>query len=156
MKKRIMKKTSDFYWSESNAQIYPVLKKLEEQKLVSSKIDEASGARNKRIFSITKKGLSELMQWLEFDCELALYREEFLLQLSLSQHLSKSKLLKKLNYYRESIASKLEKLNGIIKHIKIDHDGKADQQYLLLTYDHIKCVLESKLKWCDKTITTVS
>ncbi len=63
-----MKKTSDFYWSESNAQIYPVLKKLEELKLVSSKIDASSGARNKRIFSITKKGLSELIKWLENDC----------------------------------------------------------------------------------------
>jgi DNA-binding PadR family transcriptional regulator len=154
--KRIMKKTSDFYWSESNAQIYPVLKKLEELKFVTSKIDETSGARYKRVFSITKKGLSELMNWLEHDCDLALYREEFLLQLSLGQHLAKSKLLKKISYYQKSIATKLEKLNDIIKHIKIDHAGKADQQYLLLTYDHIKCVLESKLKWCNKTLSSMS
>lgn len=154
--KSIMKKTSDFYWSESNAQIYPVLQKLEQQKLVTSKIDKTSGGRNKRIFSITKSGLSELIKWLEKDCELALYREEFLLQLSLSQHLTTSKLIKKLSHYRESVLEKLAKLNSIIKHIKVDHAGKADQQYLLLTYDHIKCVLESKLKWCDKTVANLN
>jgi hypothetical protein len=89
------------------------------------------------------------------DCELAFYREEFLLQLSLSQHLTTAKLIKKLKYYRSSVMEKLDKLNNIISHIKVDHTGKAGQQYLLLTYDHIKCVLDSKLKWCDKTIATL-
>lgn len=154
--KRTIGKISDFYWSESNAQIYPVLKKLEDQKLVTSKIDETSGARNKRIFSITKKGISELIKWLEKDCELALYREEFLLQLSLCQHLPKSKLLKKINFYRDNIVTKLEKLNVILKHVKTDHVGRPDQQYLLLTYDHVKCVLEAKIKWCDKTLASFS
>lgn len=154
--KRIMAKTSDFYWSESNAQIYPVLKKLEADKLVTSKIDIASGARNKRIYTITKSGLTELMKWLEQDCELALYREEFLLQLSSAQHLTKAKLLKKIEHYKISVLKKIEKLHQIIQHIKIDHAGKADQEYLLLTYDHVKCVLDTKLKWCDKVLEKYS
>jgi PadR family transcriptional regulator AphA len=154
--KRMISKVSDFYWSESNAQIYPVLKKLEEQQLVRSKIDITSGARNKRIFSITKKGLSELMKWLETDCELALYREEFLLQLSLSQHLKKAQLIKKIEYYRESIIGKLEKLNDILKHIKTQHEGKLDQRFLLLTFEHVKFVLEAKVKWCNQTLSSLS
>lgn len=153
--KRAMSKTSDFYWSESNAQIYPVLRKLEEENLVRSEIDVAS-SRNKKIFSITKKGLTELMKWLETDCELALYREEFLLQLSLGQHLKKPQLIKKINYYRESIIRKLEKLDGILKHIKIQHEGKSDQKFLLLTFEHVKCVLDAKVKWCNQTLSSLS
>ena len=65
--KRLVTKVSSFYASESNAQIYPILKKLEEQGLVHSKRDESSGARNKVIYSITKKGHAELTQWLEQD-----------------------------------------------------------------------------------------
>ena len=37
--KQIMSKHAKFYWSESNAQIYPVLKKLEKQELVTSKLE---------------------------------------------------------------------------------------------------------------------
>lgn len=151
--KNVMKKTSDFYWSESNAQIYPVLKKLETLGLVTSKIDEQSGARQKKVFSITKHGRDALDQWLSTDCTLALYREEFLLQLSLGQHLSSTQLKEKINTYKMSVLSKLDKLNAIIDHIRIDHHKKPDQPYLLLTYDHIKCVLEAKISWCDKTLS---
>lgn len=151
--KRTIGKTSDFYWSESNAQIYPVLKKMEEQHLVRSKIDAASGSRNKRIYSITKKGFAELMKWLETDCGIGLYREEFLLQLSLSQHLKKTQLIKKIEYYRENIVEKLEKLNDILKHIKTQHAGKPDQQFLLLTFEHVKYVLEAKVRWCNQTVS---
>jgi len=147
---------SSFYWSESNAQIYPVLKKLEGQGLVNSAIDAASGARNKRVYTITKKGQTELMQWLKKDCELAVYREEFLLQLSLAQHLTAEELLNKLRFYKQSIAHKLTLLESIIDHIQVDHAGRADQRFLLLTYDHIKAMLEAKLQWCEKTLKNLA
>lgn len=147
-------RVASFYSPESNAQIYPVLKKLEKLGLVHASLDKTSGARNKVIYSITKKGLTALLEWLEKDCDLMIYREEFLLQLSLGQHLTKQKLIKKLTYYRQSILTKLENLNDIVKHIKTHHAGKADQQYLLLTYDHIKALLDAKLKWCDKILGT--
>lgn len=150
--KNVMKKTSDFYWSESNAQIYPVLKKLELLGLVTSKADEQSGARHKKVFSITTKGIDTLIQWLHKDSVLALYREEFLLQLSLAQHLSTAQLTDKIRAYQNSILKKLEKVHAIIEHIHIDHSKKPDQPYLLLTYDHIQCVLDAKISWCDKVL----
>lgn len=150
--KNVMKKTSDFYWSESNAQIYPVLKKLESLGLVISKADEQSGARHKKIFSITKSGIDALIQWLNTDSALALYREEFLLQLSLAQHLSTAQLIEKVHVYRHSILKKLEKVHAIIEHIRVDHHKKPDQPYLLLTYDHIQCMLDAKISWCDKVL----
>lgn len=150
--KRIITKTSSFYCSESNAQIYPVLKKLEQQNLVNSALDKSSGARNKRIFAITKKGQTELMNWLKSDCDLDLYREEFLLQLSLGQHLSHAELIKKIHHYQKSAENKLEKLNEIEEHLKTNHANKKDQRFLLLTYDHIKTLLKAKLQWCDKIL----
>ncbi len=148
--KRILAKSSSFYGSESNAQIYPVLKRLENQGLVNSMRDETSGARNKRIYEITQKGQAQLIQWLESDAELSLSREEFLLQLSLGQHLAEATLVEKLNHYSQSIVKKLTELDKIISHLEIAHTGKADQRYLLLTYDHLKVVLTAKLAWCDK------
>lgn len=150
-----MKKTSDFYWSESNAQIYPVLKKLETLGLVSSQIDEQSGARHKKIFSITKSGMDALYRWLNTDCTLALYREEFLLQLSLAQHLPTDKLKEKIKVYRTSVIQKLEKVNIVIEHIHTGHNKKPDQPYLLLTYGHIKSVLDAKIIWCDNVLNNL-
>ena len=155
LKRRIIK-TSSFYCSESSAQIYPVLKKLEVQELLTSNIDKASGARNKRIYAITKKGRDELIKWLKTDSDVAIYREEFLIQLSLSQHLTTSQLSKKISHYQQSIQEKLEILTQVIKHIKKDHAGKEDQQYLLLTYDHIHAMLDAKLQWCIKILKNLN
>ncbi len=150
--KQKLSKVSAFYWSESNAQIYPVLKKLEEQNLVSSYLDETSGARNKRIFSITKRGLAELVAWLEEDEIAEAYREEFLLKFSLGQHLSKAKLVKKLQQYQHNNIEKLAQVNEVIEHIKDAHTNRADQRFLLLTYDNIKTLLEAKIQWCQKVL----
>lgn len=147
--KQIIAKTSAFYWSESNAQIYPVLKQLEQQGLVKSRIDIASGARNKKIFTITAAGRQELMAWLKKDFDLTIYRDDFLLQFSLGQHLTKNELNKKIEHYQKSILSKLEKHAMVVEHLKMDHAGKKDQFYLLSVYDLIKLMLEAKLEWCN-------
>lgn len=150
--KQLLAKNAAFYSSESNAQIYPVLKKLEAENLVTSHLDEASGARNKRIYSISKAGRAALLKWLENDFELSVYREEFLLQLSLGQFLTKSALIKKIEFYRQSVLDKLEILAQIVSHIKTVHANRPDQRFLLLTYDHIKAMLDAKMHWCDKVL----
>lgn len=150
--KRILTKTSAFYGSESNAQIYPVLKKLESQGLVRSALDKASGARNKRVFTLTPKGLEALMHWLKQDCTLEVPREDFLMHLSLAQHLTPTELMRKITHYQSSIADKIKELHEIRAHLQQQHTGKKDQRYLLLTYEHIETVLNAKLKWCDKIL----
>ncbi len=150
--KRKIANFSSFYCSESNAQIYPVLKTLEAQGLLSSSLDVASGARNKRIYSITTEGKAELMKWLEKDCDAAVYREEFLVQLSLGQHLTKAQLIKKLQHYEQSTMEKLASTQVIINHIKEVHHGQPGEPYMLLTYDNIKTSLEAKLQWCRKVL----
>lgn len=150
--KRILAKTTTFYGSESNAQIYPVLKKLEAQGLVESALDTSSGARNKRVFSLSAKGRAELLKWLEHDCDIQLYRENFLLQLSLGQHLTNEQLIKKLQHYKQSILAKLDSLASIMQHIKTAHVNKPDQKYLLLSYDHMQHMLEAKLQWCEQIL----
>ena len=151
-----MAKNTSFYGVESNAQIYPVLKNLEKQGLVTSTLDENSGKRNKRIFCITKEGFFELTKWLETNnTDLFFYREDFLVKLSLGQHLKKETLLKMILDYKNSLIKKIEELNKMKEHVQIDHKGRADQMYLLLTYDHLEEVLHAKLKWCEKILKTM-
>lgn len=154
--KQIMARGSSFYGVESNAQIYPVLKKLETQNLVTSTVDESSGKRNKKIFSITNKGTKELLLWMEQDnLEVLFYREDFLVKLSLGQHFKGKNLKKMIENYRNKVQQKIEDLAKMIKHVKIDHTGRPDQKYLHLTYDHLDTILHVKLKWCEKILANL-
>lgn len=148
--KEHLKRVADFFWSESNAQIYPNLKKLEALALVSSEIDPKSGARQKRVYAITSKGKEALLTWLRQDCEVTVLREDLLLHLPLGQHLSREDLYQKILHYKQSVQDKLKRLDVILGHVHQEHESKPDYDYLLLAFDHIQCVLQAKLDWCEQ------
>lgn len=150
--KQIMRKIARYIWSESNAQIYPILKKLEQNKLVTSQLDKTSGARRRCIYTITKKGMEQLKDWLNEPSDPTPYREEVLLKLSLGQHLSKKQLQKILENYKEKLEEQLKEEKEIIKHIETEHEKRPDKPYLLLVYNQIEKILETKIAWCKKIL----
>src|SRR5262245_15427388 len=59
-----------WFLSASNSQIYPAVKALEEEGLVSGK-STAAGTGEKTVYTITEKGLDELRSWA---CGSPIYR----------------------------------------------------------------------------------
>src|SRR3984893_19445931 len=52
-----------FFWTISQAQIYPSLKRLEHAGLIEGR-DEPRGKRQRRVYEITADGEAVLRQWL--------------------------------------------------------------------------------------------
>ncbi|MDF2939361.1 MAG: PadR family transcriptional regulator [Gammaproteobacteria bacterium] len=151
--KQKFNKVSPYHWSESNAQIYPILKKLEQEGLVSSKLDIASGGRNRRIYVITSEGLAKLEIWLAQPIEPAQYREEILLKLTMAEHAGLELTLQHIQEYYSQVKQQLKGLDSIAEYIKTEHAGKEDQKYLEATYQFTKLNLEAKKLWCEKTLS---
>lgn len=151
MKEKI-NKIAHFHWSESNAQIYPMLKKLENDGKVCSAIDPSSGARKKRIYQITEAGLDCLKQWLLQPVHQPQYREELLLKLALGEHLPNDKLLTHLNNYVIQLEEKNRLLINMVNHIQNVHANRPDRKYLELTYDYARITIAAKLEWAHQTI----
>ncbi len=84
---KVFEISHNWYWNESNAQLYPMLKKLEQGDCLTSEICQDSGARQRRIYSITQKGTDKLKLWLSEPVEPRPKRDELLLKLRFS-HLS--------------------------------------------------------------------
>ncbi len=76
---RIKQSTNNF-WHESDASIYPTLKLLAKEGLVSSETVYV-GKRKKGIFSITDEGKKVFLEWFKRSPDRDLHREEFLLKL---------------------------------------------------------------------------
>ncbi len=150
--KQKLSKVSPFHWSESNAQIYPILKKLEEEGLVSSKLDTDSGARNRRIYLITSEGLKHLEEWLHEPVEMTQYREELLLKLSLGERLDLDETLSHIQEHQSQLLFQIRTLQQIKRHIDDEHKNKEDHRYLLFAHRYSEVVLEAKLKWCDEVL----
>ncbi|WHN66149.1 PadR family transcriptional regulator [Cysteiniphilum sp. QT6929] len=151
--KALFEKIAHFYWSESNAQIYPMLKQLEDQGFVESRLDESSGKRQKRIYAITESGRAHLMQWLMQPISYgAKERNELLLKLSSGFAMDKVDVLQHVNNYITHLQMLQIKLAEVVSHISIDHNGREDQDYLLLVYRYNEKRLKAELEWAKETV----
>jgi len=86
--KQLVDKSTRFFWAASYGQIYPELKKLEEQGLVRSS-DDPQGGRQRRAYEITEQGDQVLDDWLKRPDDVAIEtRDSALLRLFFADNLA--------------------------------------------------------------------
>jgi DNA-binding PadR family transcriptional regulator len=68
------------FWAASYGQIYPELRRLEDDGLIEGKPDP-TGGRQRNVYALTKTGRQELRTWLEAEPEVFEMRDEGLLKL---------------------------------------------------------------------------
>src|SRR5579859_5004595 len=61
--KQLVDRSTRHFWAASYGQIYPELRRLEEQGLVQSR-PEPSGARARTVYELTEAGRQALDEWL--------------------------------------------------------------------------------------------
>jgi PadR family transcriptional regulator, regulatory protein AphA len=61
--KRLVDGSTRYFWTISQAQIYPLLKRLEDEGLVRGRA-EPRGRRPRRAYELTRRGEQELVVWL--------------------------------------------------------------------------------------------
>src|SRR5271170_5478032 len=68
-------------WSESFGQIYPNLRRLAAAGLAQRKSEGRKGKRDRHVYSITRKGRTQLAEWLALPAQPEVPRNEMLLKL---------------------------------------------------------------------------
>ena len=90
--KAFVDKTARYFWAASYGQIYPELKRLEDQGLVRGR-SERSGGRARTVYELTEAGTAALRRWLESDDEPSYeLRDEGMLKLFLSDSLPERRI----------------------------------------------------------------
>ncbi|MBU1175143.1 MAG: PadR family transcriptional regulator [Alphaproteobacteria bacterium] len=79
-----------YFVEASFGSIYPALGKLEEEELVTSRIEAQEGRPAKKVYSITEAGRNELLGSLFHELDPDVYRSEFLLFALFAPHLPRS------------------------------------------------------------------
>lgn len=87
----MIKQSTNYFWQESDASIYPALKLLARERLVSSE-SVYIGKRRKEVFTITDAGREAFMEWFKKPPDQDLHREEFLLKLFFTSETTKEQM----------------------------------------------------------------
>jgi DNA-binding PadR family transcriptional regulator len=112
--KQKVDKSTRFFWAASYGQIYPELRRLEQQGLVRGR-PEPSGERARTLYELTDAGETALREWLSSDGE-PLYelRDEGMLKLFFSDALPEQRIevIRAMRERQERKLAQLEAIHG--------------------------------------------
>lgn len=143
--KQFVDKSTRHFWAASYGQIYPELRRLEEQGLVRGR-PEPSGGRARTVFELTDAGEAALADWLRSDLE-PLYelRDEGMLKLFFSDAAGPQWRIANLRAMRERHERKLAQLRAIEPAARSGRTGPY------LTLELGIGVSQRIIEWCETT-----
>ena len=151
IKKAIEYSTSNF-WSESYGQIYPILKRLTEEGLVTQSLLTTSGGRDRHVYTITETGQEELRRWLSEPTEPSVVRNELLLKLFFGRQVAAETNIRQIETFRNAQQQDLERYAKIRKELTTTHKDPADVAYWLMALRFGESQKRALLTWCEETL----
>ena len=148
-----------FFWFESDGQIYPTLKSLLEDGLITlNETINNTSKRDKKIYSISETGKSELQKWLNTHEESFHVRNEFLLKIFYGNNIDKETNLSRIYNQKFKFQQKLSVLESINKRILSENKNFSIDEpgfYWLATLDYGICSIKALIEWCSNTIKRI-
>jgi PadR family transcriptional regulator, regulatory protein AphA len=143
--KNFVDKTTRHFWAASYGQIYPELRKLEEEGLVRGTF-EPTGGRARTVFELTDAGRVALQAWLGSDTELTNeLRDEGMLKLFFSDSGSAQLRIDNIRAKRHRCERKLAQLRELEPHASQGPEGPYLTLQLGIRMQ--ECVID----WCLST-----
>ncbi len=155
IKKRIEESVSNF-WTESYGQIYPILKSLVAEKLVTKTVERGSGKPDRHVYALTEKGRKELQRWLSEGVTPKVERNELLLKLFFGEEVSVATSISHIKRYQELQQGLLERYQAIEAEIKAEYADNPNLPYWVLTVRYGQHVNRALLDWCDESLAKLN
>lgn len=146
--KKRMDGVISFFWKGSFGNIYPALKEMENQKLITKR-DTSTGGREKITYHITRSGRNALAKWLSDEQVVNELRYETLLKLFFGGVQDKEITLHNIELFEEQIKKDLKVLKGYTAALE-DKLDEEDHVCFYLTASFGVETYEAYLKWCTK------
>ncbi|MEQ8198519.1 MAG: PadR family transcriptional regulator [Clostridiaceae bacterium] len=146
------------FWHVPHSRIYPLLAKLVDDGMVTCTLVEQKGKPDKKVYSITDKGVILAREWLLKDVDETEKREELLLRIYCTHLLDKYEAIKIMNNRIQIYSEKIRK-----RELRVEEIKKVSGFSLNSFNDHYfssyilnkKLISESAMaiKWCRWVIS---
>jgi PadR family transcriptional regulator, regulatory protein AphA len=143
------------FWHESYAQIYPILKQLEQEGLAVKYTEKQEGRPERSIYSLTDRGCETLRQWLLEPAEHQIPRNELLLKLFFATQMPLTAMIEHIQKYRAMHVQLLQQQEQIRAATIQTHRKNPGLPYWLITFNYGQHFSQAMLSWCDETLATL-
>lgn len=149
--KRFLKSLSWLVDSPSFGSIYPTLRALQEDGLVTMKETPRQGKQPRKIYTITEAGRQALREWVDQPTSPDVSLKTFLMRLVLADSFSHTGLIVHLQQRRSQIATHYAALKQITE--TLDEPTDSRQR---LTFGYGLALATAELTWLDSTLELIS
>jgi len=151
MKKHVEGNLSHF-WQESYGQIYPVLRRLEDEGMVRRRKSAATPGPRRNAYLLTARGERELRGWLAEAPELPIPRMELLLKLSFGERADAGVCIEHVREHRTMCERDLELFDEMEPPLEAAALAHRNVAFGLLTLRYGRLLREAELRWCDEAV----
>ena len=149
------------FWSAELSQIYPTLKRLEQRGMLGSRVEPSPKGPNRRVYTLTEAGRSELLRWLREGPAVGMERFAYLAQLYFMDALGDLRETRAfMTELRGHLAGWLAQLRGLEQEVVAAHGGDP-ARYGDAGFHHFAVLrmgihsIGSKVAWCDETLSAI-
>lgn len=151
--KKQISRSIGFFWSENFGHIYPILKRMEKDGLVTKHVEDSGDRPRKNVFTLTEKGKKALKLWLKAPVSEQPIRNELMMKLFFGAHLDMDEIIAMIESEKEKSAELIRLFDSIAQALPADRP--RDLPYWLMTMNFGKKKAKMTIEWCDETVKTI-
>jgi PadR family transcriptional regulator AphA len=140
-----------YFWTESYGQIYPTLKRLAKEKLVTRRSEQAGG-RARHVYAITPAGQAALGEWLRQPATPRPPRSELLLKLFFGRQVEPVEAAAHLERFRQAQVVARAQYEVVERQLYEQHGGHPDLLYWLIALRYGQLETEAHGRWADEAL----
>ncbi|MBA4370781.1 MAG: PadR family transcriptional regulator [Coriobacteriaceae bacterium] len=152
LKTRCFDRDASHFWTADQAQVYRTLDRLVTRRLVTSRLVPQRGKPDRRVYSVTDNGRSELRAWVAQPLQPAPLRDGDLFRLYFGATLDDAALETRLSEARRGLQERLDGVRARSSALRITTREKALAR---MTLDAAAASLRAEIDWIDDCIERV-
>ncbi|MEE3719998.1 PadR family transcriptional regulator [Tumidithrix elongata RA019] len=146
-----------FFWQATHQQIYRELTKLEQQNWIAAEAIAQEGRPDKKIFSVTDRGLSHLKTWLLQSSEVAPSKDEFLVKIYAGYLIPQEAIVQKIQDHRQLHVLQLTAYQAIeSRFFASPKDCPLPFRFAYLTLRRGINFEQGWIDWCDEVLAMLA
>ena len=149
------------FWSAELSQIYPTLKRLEQRRMLRSRLEPSPKGPNRRVYTLTDEGRAELLRWLRGGPAVGTERFAYLAQLYFLDAVGDIDETRAfMTALRDHLSRWLAQLRAVERDVIAAH-GDAPERYSDAGFHHFAALrmgihsIGSKVAWCNETLAAI-
>lgn len=151
-----LKESLNYFWAESNGQIYPTLKRLVADGLIVPVASQPAGRRGRQKYALMASGRKRLREWLAKPPQSQPPRNELLLKLFLGRSAPRGAIAEHVARFKRQHEEIQKMFKALGASLQTEHARSPDLKYWMLCLEHGIRLRQAQIDWCSSALQALA